>query len=61
MKLELMPAIISAAADTFLVLLGNSRGLSDTFSTSVVLKIKKILGETALLDLLCLSKEENDT
>lgn len=41
MKLELMPAIISAAADTFLVLLGNSHELSDTSSTSVLLKIKK--------------------
>lgn len=40
MKLELMPAIISAAADTFLVLLGNSHELSDTSSTSVLLKIK---------------------
>lgn len=40
MKLELMPAISSAAAHTFLVLLGNCHELSDTSSTSVVLKIK---------------------
>lgn len=42
------------------MLLRNSHELSDTSSTSVVLKTKKIQ-ETALLDLLCLSKEENDT
>lgn len=39
-KLEFMPAIIFATSHSFLLLLGSSRVLSDTSSTSVVLKIK---------------------